>query len=205
MCRQLALFFLYAGATGANKGNCMLHYKNATMETWSFGADAVKSRQCEVCIADDGKIEVTYRSSADETGYTVYEGKELDEGHYLLECESPVCGRATLHRFPDSLILEGYWDEVDDRGMRRITLGEVSDVVTGANASESVGLAATTSLDSLDLPADDEDEDWHSTYRRYRFPLRNDCDVYLRLPDDLTQREGRRLAAFIKSLAYFEH
>ena len=182
----------------------MRHYKNATMETWSFGAGAVKSRQCEVRLADNGEIEVSFRSSADETGYTVYEGKELDEGHYLLECESPV-GRATLHRFPDSLILEGYWEEGDDHGMRRITLGDVSDSVTGTDANEQADWAETSSPDSVGLPADDEDEDWRSTYRRYKFPLRNDCDVFLRLPDDLTRKEGNRLAAFIKSLAYYDH
>ncbi len=182
----------------------MRHYKNATMETWSFGADAVKSRQCEVRLANNGEIEVSYRSSIDETGYTAYEGKELDEGHYLLECESPV-GRATLHRFPDSLILEGYWEEGEDHGMRRITLGDVSDSVTGTDANEQADWTDADELATQEPPADDEDDDWHSTYRRYRFPLRNDCDVFLRLPDDLTRKEGNRLAAFIKSLAYYDH
>ena len=51
---------------------------------------------------------------------------------------------------------------------------------------------------------EDEDDDWSSKPRRYRFPLRSDWDVNLRLPDDMTRREGKRMAAFIKSLSHFD-
>jgi len=182
----------------------MRHYKNATMETWGFGGDAVKLRQCEVRLADNGEIEVSYRSSVDESGYTVYEGKELDEGHYLLECVSPV-GRASLHRFPGSLILEGYFEEGETQGMWRVTLGEVSDTVTGEDAVEHDDWSDVDAVDELELPSDDGDDDRTSSARSYRFPLRNDWDVYLRIPTDLTRREGKRLAAFIKSLACYEY
>ena len=53
-----------------------------------------------------------------------------------------------------------------------------------------------------DLPSD-EDNDWVSHPRRYRFPSLNNCDVFLHVPDDLTRREGNRLAASIKSLPYY--
>ncbi len=37
------------------------------------------------------------------------------------------------------------------------------------------------------------------------FPLRDDCDIFLRLPEDLTRREGNRLAAIVKSPVHYDH
>ena len=178
----------------------MQQYKDATMEVWVVGAGAMSSQQCEVRLGDNGEIEVTHQT--DGNGIVSYEGMEQNEGHYQLESTSPN-GRATLHRFSGGLILEGYWEAGDERGMWRIALGQTADRVVG---KESGDWSEGDVQRAEDLPDDDEEvDDWASHPRRYKFPLRNDWDVFLRLPDDLTRREGKRLAAFIKSLAHYDH
>lgn len=174
-------------------------YKDAKMEMWTVGAPAMASQRCEVRLGSNGEIEVTYQTDGD--GVVSYEGMEQDEGHFQLESTSPD-GRASLHRFSGGLILEGYWEAGDQRGMWRITLDQTADKVVG---TEPVDWSDNDDVRRVsDLP-DDDDDDWASKPRRYKFPLRNDWDVFLRLPDDLTRREGKRIAAFIKSLAYFNH
>ena len=119
-----------------------------------------------------------------------------------------------MHRFPDSLILEGYWEEDDAKGMWRIELGKFADAVTGEEIPEPDSTLSTEpeSLDEelenlLNRDANEEveemeEEDWdESRPRFYSFPLRYDWDVRLRLPKDLTRREGRRLASFVKALS----
>jgi hypothetical protein len=95
--------------------------------------------------------------------------------------------------------------------MWRVELGKVTDTVTGESAFKPVvKTMETTDEDEgddyllLEPEEEDEDDDWSSKPRRYRFPLRSDWDVNLRLPDDMTRREGRRMAAFIKSLSHFD-
>jgi hypothetical protein len=86
--------------------------------------------------------------------------------------------------------------------MWRITLCQTADRVVG----KELGDWSDDDVQGVaDLPDDDDGDDWASHPRRYKFPLRNDWDVYLRLPDDLTRREGKRMAAFVKSLAYYDH
>lgn len=178
----------------------MRQYKNATMEMWTVGTGAMASQQCEVQLGSNSEIEVTYQTDSD--GVVSYEGMEQDEGHYQLESTSPD-GRATLHRFSGGLILDGYWEAGVERGMWRITLGQTADRVFG----KEFGDWSDNDVQRVaDLPDDDEEvDDWASHPRRYKFPLRNDWDVFLRLPDDLTRREGKRMAAFIKSLAHYDH
>lgn len=182
----------------------MSHYKNATYWTFHFGKEAAESHPCEVRIMDDGEIVVSYETDSD---FVLYKGEEQGAGHYLLECEEPQ-GRASLHRFPDSLILEGYWEEDGLKGMWRIELGEVADEVTG-----EIGEADTEKLNDdsvllaeinreVDEELEEELDDWGPIMRKYRFPLRDDQGVVFRLPDDLTRREGQRLANFIESLPY---
>lgn len=179
----------------------MRQYKDATMERWTVGADAMASQLCEVRLGDSGEIEVTYQTESD--GIVSYEGMEQDEGHYQLESTSPD-GHATLHRFSGGLILEGYWEAGGERGMWRITLGQTPDRVVGKEPGDWSDNGDVRRV--ADLPDDDDEvDDWASHPRRYKFPLRNDWDVYLRLPDDLTRREGKRMAAFIKSLAHYDH
>ena len=189
----------------------MRKFNDAMMKVWTVGVDAMATRQCEVRLGDhNGQVEVIYEDEARDDSSVSYEGQEQGEGHYLLECES-LDGRASLHRFSDSLILEGFWETAEASGMWRVELGKVTDTVTGESASKPVvKTVVTTDEDEgeddddyllLEPEEDDEDDDWSSKPRRYRFPLRSDWDVNLRLPDDMTKREGKRMAAFIKSLS----
>ena len=193
----------------------MRKFKDATMKMWTVGSDAMTTRQCVVQLGDhNGQVEVIYEDEANDDSFVTYEGMEQGEGHYLLERES-LDGRASLHRFSDSLILEGYWETGETSGMWRVELGKVSDTVTGESVSiPAVKPAETTEEDEGEDDDDylllepeeeeDEDDDWSSKPRRYRFPLRSDWDVNLRLPDDMTRREGRRMAAFVKSLSHYD-
>jgi len=79
---------------------------------------------CSVEI-DGNRIRVWY-AEEDENGnpgVTTYSGTENGAGHYVL-LASEKNGEATLHRFEDSDILEGYWMEQTTRGMWRIKLGD---------------------------------------------------------------------------------
>jgi hypothetical protein len=62
---------------------------------------------------------VNYR---DHDGPAEYRGKDLGVGHFELHCADRQ-GHATLHRAPNSRILEGYWQEGGYRGFSRIELG----------------------------------------------------------------------------------
>jgi hypothetical protein len=56
-----------------------------------------------------------------EHGQERYFGKALAPGHYELRCIE-IGGRATLHRFPGSDYLEGYWSQDHHYGMWRVQL-----------------------------------------------------------------------------------
>ena len=71
---------------------------------------------CEVRI-DGSKIVVSY----EDNGPTLYEGEEVAPGHYVLSCRTKR-GIASLHRMPDTSILEGHWVEAGNEGMWRIEL-----------------------------------------------------------------------------------
>lgn len=177
-------------------------YNNATFWTCYFGQDAAERMPCEVKInGDNGEIAVSYES---EDGYTVYAGNELGSGHYQLSSKE-VNGRASLHAFPGGTILEGYWEEGGYKGMWRIELGEVSDTVTGIDASDCPGAGEGTA-DELDRSQsmDDvgTDSGWEVPMRRYRFPLREDTRIVFNIPEDLTRKEARRLAGFILTLSW---
>ncbi len=66
----------------------------------------------------DESIEVAYD---DDEGAVCYRGKNTGDGHYQLTAAERN-GRASLHRFPGSNFMEGYWNEDDSRGMWRIEL-----------------------------------------------------------------------------------
>ncbi|VVE71638.1 hypothetical protein PCA31118_03931 [Pandoraea captiosa] len=89
------------------------------------GEEASEHYRCTVKI-DDERIIVEYE---DGYGGTIqYLGENQRNGHFLLT-SAQVKGRASLHRFPDSSILEGSWIEEGERGMWRIELaGEISCV-----------------------------------------------------------------------------
>jgi len=73
--------------------------------------------KCEVRI-DGDVIVVSYK---DERGPVVCKGNDRGNEHFelfYLERE----GHATLHRFDNSTVLEGYWVEGTDRGFWRVEL-----------------------------------------------------------------------------------
>jgi len=67
---------------------------------------------------DDQEIVVGYH---DDEGWVEYRGKNNGDGHFHLTAPERD-GKATLHRFSASDILEGYWVENTYRGMWRIRL-----------------------------------------------------------------------------------
>lgn len=69
---------------------------------------------------DDETIVVSYE---DEEGHVVYRGINNGDGHYELSAPERR-GTATLHRSPDSDVLEGFWIEDGARGMWAIFLDE---------------------------------------------------------------------------------
>lgn len=69
-------------------------------------------------VIENGEIEVSYEYEGE---WYSYKGKEVSPGHYELHGVG-YDGRATLHRFKDGRILEGYWTDEGYRGMWRIQL-----------------------------------------------------------------------------------
>jgi hypothetical protein len=77
------------------------------------------SRNVTASVKLDGEdITVEYPG---EHGQERYFGKALAPGHYELRAVE-IGGRATLHRFPGSDYLEGYWSQDHHYGMWRIQL-----------------------------------------------------------------------------------
>jgi hypothetical protein len=94
-------------------------WKNCRADILYYGDDAADMGEpCRV-RTEEGWISVSY----DDDGVVEYVGYEKGPGHYELKCGGRS-GRATLHRFPNGKILEGFWDEEGQRGMWRIRLRE---------------------------------------------------------------------------------
>ena len=96
----------------------MAVYRNCTMENFS-DADGQWEHPCQVRIGD-GSITVSYELDGE---IIVYQGPEIEPGHFRLTSDA-VKGRATLHRFSDSDVLDGWWLESGYEGMWRVTLDE---------------------------------------------------------------------------------
>ena len=92
-------------------------WTNSRFETLHYSRDeADMDWPCTVRIDDDA-IVVEY----DNDGLCQYVGANDGSGHFELRLLGGD-GRATLHRFPDANVLEGYWLEDGERGMWRIHL-----------------------------------------------------------------------------------
>lgn len=88
---------------------------HAKMDTFRPSATASFDEPCKVTI-DNEFITVSY----DDAGQTCrYRGQAKGPGHYELQAEG-FDGRATLHHFEGSNVLEGTWVEDGVRGMWRI-------------------------------------------------------------------------------------
>lgn len=97
------------------------------MEIWkNCTADVLYYDERPAYINDEGyivrlyddRIEVAYD---DDEGAVLYQGKNKGDGHFDLAAPERN-GRASLHFFPNSHFMEGYWQEGDSRGMWRIHL-----------------------------------------------------------------------------------
>lgn len=98
----------------------MAIWNNSKMTTVYFSdSDASENCDCVVKIAN-GKILVEY----DDAGLVQYVGEEKGQGHFVLSCAA-VSGKASLHMFANSEILEGSWIEDGYRGMWKIMLAKV--------------------------------------------------------------------------------
>ncbi|MGU3495015.1 hypothetical protein ACLBXM_13310 [Xanthobacteraceae bacterium A53D] len=96
----------------------MTIYKNSSFEV--FQSDTTQySWPCEVII-DGNVIKISYEDGGE---YVIYTGLEVEPGHYRLTADS-VGGKATLHRFGDDDVFDGYWIEGGYEGMWRLTLDE---------------------------------------------------------------------------------
>lgn len=95
----------------------MSSYPNSIMHSFYFDHES-EEWTCKVTIEDD-RIEIGY--DLEERGHVTWRGVSRGVGHYELGCPE-LEGRGTLHMFPDSKYLEGFWVESGIRGMWRIEL-----------------------------------------------------------------------------------
>ena len=91
---------------------------NASKMTTLFYSDepAAEDYPCVVKI-DDNEIVIEY----EDDGIVQYRGSNRGDGHFELHATG-VEGKASLHMFPGSSIIEGSWIEDGYRGMWRIKL-----------------------------------------------------------------------------------
>ncbi|MEI8155645.1 MAG: hypothetical protein WCH60_02180 [Burkholderiales bacterium] len=96
----------------------MTIWKNCRADLYyNDGTPELKDPGYEVRLSDT-ELVISYEG---DDGWVNWKGHDLGGGHF--EMVSPeVEGRALLHRFGDSEILEGNWTEGGDHGMWRIYL-----------------------------------------------------------------------------------
>ena len=87
------------------------------MSTVYFSADESSENDDCVVTIENKKILVEY----EDEGRVQYLGQEIGEGHFSLVCPEHS-GKASLHMFEGSEILEGSWVEDSYRGMWKIKL-----------------------------------------------------------------------------------
>jgi hypothetical protein len=92
-------------------------WNKSRMQTVYYDNDPSEEDECDVKI-DSKEIVVSYR---DDSGFVNYRGKNDGTGHFELLAPERN-GRATLHMFKDSSILEGFWEQEGYRGFWRIYL-----------------------------------------------------------------------------------
>lgn len=90
--------------------------------TWrSYDNSGATDSDCVVRITG---TEIVVEFEGDGTNvWHRYMGEEEGEGHYHLTCPE-LSGTATLHRFKDVDVLEGYWKEGGEIGMWIIELSD---------------------------------------------------------------------------------
>jgi hypothetical protein len=78
--------------------------------------EALVDIPCKIDISNS-LITVQYENSPG------YSGKEIGQGHFHLTCPE-LSGSATLHRFENSNVLDGYWVEEGVRGFWWIVINQ---------------------------------------------------------------------------------
>ena len=91
-------------------------WNDCTMTILYHSDDESENSDCVVKI-DGNRILVEY----EDDGIVQYEGEENGEGHFVLNGVG-FDGRASLHMFHGSSLLEGSWVEEGYRGMWKIKL-----------------------------------------------------------------------------------
>jgi len=101
----------------SSTGEIIKLFEKCNLE-WYFWEGKAYNQMCDVRFTGS-VIAVSYK---DQNGdYAIFKGKRTGKGHYELTAPE-INGKATLHRGPRTKILEGYWQEDDDKGMWRIHL-----------------------------------------------------------------------------------
>jgi len=100
------------------EGNDIVVYQNSKMDTVYYDNDAAaEGDDCEVKIGNN-EIIVSYEEG---DGFAMYRGREISQGHFELQYPENN-GKASLHMFAGSKILEGFWIEDGAKGFWRIYL-----------------------------------------------------------------------------------
>ncbi len=97
----------------------MTIFKNSQMDILHYDEGSYEGLPCQVRLSN-GEIVIDY---LEDNTRVIYRGIDDGSGHYQLDSPE-INGRATLHRFPNSEILEGSWIEGGYRGMWKIHLAE---------------------------------------------------------------------------------
>jgi hypothetical protein len=90
------------------------------MYTYYGDCETLETDPCEVTIGD-GQISVKYEWEPGQL--QTYQGPEVGDGHFNLTAMVDE-GKASLHRFPNGRILDGWWTEEGNEGMWRIVLNK---------------------------------------------------------------------------------
>ena len=97
-------------------------WNNSEMTTLYYSSEQSSVSSCVVKLEED-EVLVEYYEDGE---FYQYKGKSNGEGHFELQAKG-FNGRATLHMFKDSRVLEGSWTEEGSKGMWRIELHQGQD------------------------------------------------------------------------------
>ncbi len=107
----------------------MTHAVKATMEIVYFDARPARTDiEADVQIDNLG-LTLTVRDGPGEP--EVWRGERRGQGHYLLR-SADVAREASLHRFEESGILEGFWRNGSERGFWRLHMPDVTPALLQA-------------------------------------------------------------------------
>lgn len=110
----------------------MTTYKNSHIDFYYLVGDvdeddiasSTTDFEC-IVILRENEIVIEYEEDNDDgiDQIRTWKGEMFGEGHYKLSC-TQIEGNASLHRFHDSMILEGYINDDGEKCMWRVKLAE---------------------------------------------------------------------------------